>query len=576
MRRSWTLLVPVLLAGCGPHARTLPAPWAGAFPAEWRFASPREPVLGRYTMVSSDHPIASAVGVDVLRRGGNAIDAAVAVAFALAVVHPQAGNLGGGGFLVYRAADGRAYALDYRETAPAAATRNMYLDAAGNMTDRSLTGALASGVPGSVAGLAEMHRRFGRLPWKDDVAPAIALARDGFVVDTPRAESFAGRDGEPRLRLFPTSVAAFLPGGRPPAAGDTLRQPDLVRTLELIADSGAGAFYEGAIADQIVAQMRASGGIITRADLAAYRARWRAPIEDTYRGWRVISMPPPSSGGVVLAEILNVLEGYRPLPAFGTAPLLHLEIEAMRRAFTDRNRFLGDPDYVSMPIARLLSKAYAAQLRAAILPDRATPSSAMPPIVEGRETTHYSIVDQEGNAATVTTTLNNSFGSALVVGGAGFLLNDEMDDFAAKPGAPNMFGLVQGEANAIAPGKRMLSAMTPTVVLDPQGRLALVVGSPGGPTIITAVLQVISNILDHGMTLAQAVAAPRIHHQALPDSIQWEPGGVAPDARQALEAMGYAFRQRPGYLADVNAVLVTPTGLQGVADPRRGGGAAGW
>jgi len=574
MPRASALLLAALLAGCGTQGVSPRASWNGAFPAGWQFAAPRPPVVGRYTMVSSDHPLASAVGVDVLRRGGNAIDAAVAVGLALAVVHPQAGNLAGGGFLVYRAADGRSFSLDYRETAPAAATRDMYLDSTGALTDQSLTGALASGVPGSVAGLVEMHRRFGRLPWREVVAPAIALARDGFVLDQHRAEVFTA--SEERLRRFPSTVAAFFAAGGRPAAGDTLRQPDLARTLELIADSGAAAFYRGSIADRIVAQMQRSGGIITREDLARYEPKWREPIRATYRGWHIISMPPPSSGGVTLTEMLNVLEGYHPLPAFGSAQLLHLQIEAMRRAFTDRNRYLGDPDFVAMPIERLTSKAYAEQLRHDIDPGRATPSTAMPAIIEGRETTHYSIVDQEGNAAAVTTTLNDNFGSALVVDSAGFLLNDEMDDFAAKPGTPNLFGLVQGEANAIQPGRRMLSAMTPTLVLDSKDRLAMVVGSPGGPTIITAVLQVISNILDQRMTLSQAVSAPRIHHQGLPDSVQWEPDGITADERRALEAMGHVFRQRPTHLADVNAVLITPHRLEGFADPRRGGGAAGW
>jgi gamma-glutamyltranspeptidase/glutathione hydrolase len=574
MPKPSALLLAMLVTGCGARGVSPRPSWNGSFPAGWRFAAPRPPVLGRYTMVASDHPLASAVGVDVLRHGGNAIDAAVAVAFALAVVHPQAGNLAGGGFLVYRAADGRTFSLDFRETAPAAATRDMYLDSSGAQTGKSLTGALASGVPGSVAGLAAMHRRFGRLPWGELVAPAVALARDGFVVDRPRAEVFAA--SVERLRRFPSTVAAFFGAGGPPVAGDTLRQPDLARTLALIADSGAAPFYRGSIADRIVAQMRRSGGIITHEDLAHYEPKWREPIRATYRGWQIVSMPPPSSGGVTLTEMLNILEGFGSLPAFGSATLLHLEIEAMRRAFTDRNRYLGDPDFVTMPIAQLTSKAYADQLRRGIDPSRATPSSAMPAIVEGRETTHYSIVDQEGNAAAVTTTLNDNFGSALVVDSAGFLLNDEMDDFAAKPGTPNLFGLVQGEANAIQPGKRMLSAMTPTIVLDSRDRLAMVVGSPGGPTIITAVLQVITNILDQRMTLAQAVSAPRIHHQGLPDSVQWEPNGLTPDERRALEATGYVFRERPGYLADVNAVLVTRHGLEGFADPRRGGGAAGW
>jgi len=558
-------LLALLLAACGRNAGTI-------LPAGWRYASPPAPVVGQHAMVVSEHPISSAVGAEILRRGGNAIDAAVAVGFAQAVVNPRAGNIGGGGFLVYRRADGEAFALDYREAAPAAASRDMYLDSLGNLTDRSVIGALAAGVPGTVAGLWEMHRRFGRLPWRDLVAPAIALARE-HVVDSARATVIRrNREG---LARFPTSVAIYLPGGEPPAPGDTLHQSDLARTLERIAEHGADGFYQGETADLVVAQMRRSGGILTKADLAGYHALWRDPVVTTYRGWRIVAMPPSSSGGVTLAEILNILEGYR-LPAFGTAKLMHLEIEAMRRAFTDRNRYLGDPAFVTMPLDRLTSKVYAAELRNGISRSRATPSSAMPAVVEGSHTTHYSIVDPEGNAAAITTTLNDNFGCKLVVGGAGFLLNDEMDDFAAKPGAPNMFGLVQGEANAIQPGKRMLSAMTPTIVLNPQGRLELVVGAPGGPTIITAVFQVISNVIDHDMSLADAVYAPRIHHQALPDSLQWEPDGIAPAERQKLEAMGHVLRARPGYMALINAIRVTPRGIEGVSDPRTTGAAVGF
>jgi gamma-glutamyltranspeptidase/glutathione hydrolase len=575
MPRRRALLLAMLAAGCGAPNAGPRTTWTGAFPSVWRYRTPPAPVAGRYAMVVSDHALASAVGVGVLRRGGNAIDAAVAVAFALAVVHPRAGNIGGGGFLVYRAADGRAYALDFRETAPAAARADMYLDAAGNPAGGSVTGARAVGVPGSVAGLAEMHRRFGRLPWPELIAPAVALARYGAVVDAHRAAAYNDTVVR-RLRLFPTSVAALLPGGRPPQVGDTLRQPDLARTLAAIADSGPAVFYRGHVAEQIVAQMHRSGGLIALADLRDYRARWRAPLETTYRGWRIIGMPPPSSGGVTVAEILNILEASGPLPPFGSAALTHLQLEAMRRAFTDRNRYLGDPDFVAMPIARLTSRAYAAALFRGVDFNRATPSSAMPSVDEGQHTTHFSVVDPEGNAAAITTTLNDDFGSALVVGGAGFLLNDEMDDFTSKPGAPNLYGLVQGEANAIAPGKRMLSAMAPTIVLDPLGRLALVTGSPGGPRIISAVAQVISNVIDHRMTLGQAVAAPRIHHQGLPDSVYWEGGGLTPDQRRVLVAMGYRFRARPIFIGDVNTVLASPRGLEGLADPRRGGGAAGW
>ena len=484
MLRIGALLLAFLAAGCGAPAAGFRASSDQAFPDGWRYQAPPVPVAGRWAMVVSDHPAASAVGVEVLRRGGNAIDAAVAVAFALAVVHPRAGNIGGGGFLVYRAADGRAYALDYREMAPAAARADMYVGASGPFGG-SVTGARAAGVPGSVAGLAEMHRRFGRLPWRDLIAPAIGLARDGVVLDAHRAASYNDTVMR-RLRLFPSSVAALLPGGRRPREGDTLRLPDLARTLAAVADSGPDVFYRGRVAEQIVAEMHRSGGIITLADLASYRARWRQPLETTYRGWQVFGMPPPSSGGVTLAEILNILEASGPLPRYGSAALMHLEIEAMRRAFTDRNTALGDPDFVAMPVAKLTSKPYAAALAHGVDDNRATPTGEVPAVDEGQHTTHYSVVDPEGNAAAVTTTLNDDFGSALVVGGAGFLLNDEMDDFTSKPGAPNLYGLVQGKANAIAPGKRMLSAMAPTIVLDPAGRLALVTGSPGGPRIITA------------------------------------------------------------------------------------------
>lgn len=539
-------------------------------------------------MVATEDPISSQVGADVMRRGGNAIDAAVAVSFAHQVVNPRAGNIGGGGFLLYRTADGAVYALDYREKAPAASSRNMYLDSAGNLTNASSLGAKAAGVPGAVAGLWAMHQRFGRLAWRDLIAPAIGLARDGHTIDSARAAFIANAS---RLRRFPSSAAIYYPGGRPLASGTQWRQPDLARTLQLIADSGLSGFYRGRTADLIVAEMRRSGGIISRADLAAYQPAWREPIRIPYRGWTILSMPPSSSGGVTMAEMLNILEGYR-MPAFGTAQLLHLETEAMRRAFTDRNRFLGDPDFVQMPLDRLLSKQYAAQMRSQIDLRRATPSLSLPPIVEGTETTHFSIVDEAGNAASVTTTLNDSFGCGLVVTGAGFLLNNEMDDFAAKPGAPNDYGLVQGEANAIAPGKRMLSAMTPSILLNRDGRLELVVGAPGGPRIITAVMQVISNIIDHRMDLNMAVSAPRIHHQALPDSIRWEHGGVTPEARRELEAMGHHFYTFPAGSrncqtipafassgcnnAVIQAVRVTPRGLEGFTDPRIPSRAAGY
>ncbi len=580
-------LLPLLLIITACSSRSPRSDYAPS--ASWAFAAPDSAVTGAHAMVATEHPLSSQVGADIMRRGGNAIDAAVAVSFAHLVVNPRAGNIGGGGFLLYRTADGAMYALDYREKAPAAATRDMFLDSAGNLTTASSVGAKAAGVPGSVAGLWAMHQRFGHLPWKDLVAPAIALARDGHVVDSTRAEFIANAR---RLARFPGSAAIFLPGGHPLAAGTMWRQPDLARTLQLIADSGANGFYRGRTADLIVAEMQRGGGIITRADLAAYQPAWREPIRVNYRGWTVYSMPPSSSGGVTMALTLNILEGWRNLPPSGSAQLLHIETEAMRRAFTDRNRYLGDPDFVRMPLPQLLSKEYAATLRRQIDLRHATPSSEMPPIVEGTETTHYSIVDTAGNAVAMTTTLNDSFGNAVTVTGAGFLLNDEMDDFAAKPGAPNDYGLIQGEQNAIAPNKRMLSAMTPAIVLNPAGRLELVVGAPGGPRIISAVTQVISNIIDHHMSLTEAVRAPRIHHQALPDSIRWENNGISADARRELEAMGHHFYAhpagnrgcdtRPPYAAAscnnavIEAVRVTERGLEGYTDPRIPSRAAGW
>ncbi len=577
LRRLW--LGSVLLAACAPAPSAPPEPTATRPPANmptgWPLFARTKADTAPSGMVVSGSPIASAVGAEILKQGGNAVDAAVGVAFALAVVHPEAGNIGGGGFMVLRFADGKVAALDYRETAPAKASRDMYLDAQGKLTDQSLNGHLAAGVPGSVAGLAEAQRRYGKLTWARVVAPAVRLARDGFLVDEFRTRSIAGSAG--RLRRFPASRAQFLPGGEPPKPGTTFKQPDLAATLQAIADSGAAAFYQGRIADLIVKEMQRGGGMITTEDLLAYRPVWRDPITIKYRGYTIYSMPPSSSGGVTMAEALNVLEGYDPLPEFGSAPYVHLLAEAMRRAFMDRNQYLGDPAFVRMPLDRLLSKKYAAELRGQIDPDHATPT---PPFVsstrEGTSTTHYSVVDAAGNAASVTTTLNSSYGSAVTVTGAGFLLNNEMDDFAAAPGKPNQYGLVQGEANAIQPGKRMLSAMTPSIVVDPQGRLRMVLGSPGGPTIITSVTQVIVNVLDHHMSLADAVAVTRIHHQALPDVINYERGGLLPATVAALRRMGHEVDERSGYQGDIAAIERRGSVWIGVPDPRRGGGAAGY
>src|SRR5437867_3871961 len=562
-------------SGGGGSAAPVEAVVSGAplLPPEWGLAGRAKATTGARAMVVSGHPLASEVGIEVLKQGGNAVDAAVAVGFALAVVLPEAGNIGGGGFIVYRDTTGRVRALDYREMAPGAATRDMYVDLTGNPTAHSLTGHLASGVPGSVAGMYEAWKSAGRLPWAKVLAPAIRFAHE-HTLDAARSRSIA--DEADRLALFPASARQFLVDGHAPAPGARFRQPELARTLQLIADSGPSAFYQGQIADLIAAEMQRGHGLITKEDLKRYQPKWRTPVQISYRGYTIYSMPPASSGGVTMGEILNIMEGYDTLPPFGSAGYVHLEVEAMRRAFMDRNHWLGDPDFVDMPLERLLSKSYAAELRAQILPDRATPT---PPVArsgnEGPETTHYSIVDPDGNAVAVTTTLNGGFGSAVTVAGAGFLLNNEMDDFTTAPGKPNMYGLIQGDANAIAPGKRMLSAMTPSIVLDRDGRLFMVVGTPGGPTIINSVYQVIVNVVDHGMSLAEAVAAPRVHQQALPDVIAYERGGLAQGTLDGLHAMGYRLREW-GRMGDIAAIQRTAAGWVGVADPRRGGGAAGY
>lgn len=573
-------LILGLVSGCGRTPSTGPVPAAipeakvGINPA-WPYAGKARVAVGGQAMVVSGSPIASDVGRDILRAGGNAVDAAVAVGFTLAVVHPEAGNIGGGGFMVFRMADGTTAALDYRETAPGRATHDMYLDRRGDPTALSDKGPLAAGVPGSVAGLLEAHRRFGRLPLASVIAPAIRLAEEGFIVDEYRSRSIDGYRAW--LYTFPASRRYFLPeNGQAPAPGSRWTQADLGRTLEAIRDRGRDGFYAGWVADSIVAEMERGGGLIAHEDLAGYRALWREPVQISYRGHTIYSMPPASSGGVTLGLILNILEGYGKLPPFGSPDLLHREAEAMRRAFTDRNTYLGDPAFVQMPLARLLSKDYATRLRGEIDPGHATPTPPFDPSLrDGHSTTHYSVVDSAGNAVSCTTTLNDSYGSAVAVSGAGFLLNDEMDDFTTAPGRPNGYGLIQGEANAIQPGKRMLSAMTPSIVLDPSGHLFMVVGTPGGPTIITQVYHVISNVIDHGMSLADAVAAPRMHHQALPDSMRVERDGFQPGTLAALRSMGHSIETR-GRWGDVEAILRTPHGWEGVSDPRLGGGGSGY
>ncbi|MEP6590341.1 MAG: gamma-glutamyltransferase [Gemmatimonadota bacterium] len=570
LRRFWLVPCALLLAIV---PTTLPAQQPTVLPSSWKFAGKARVAEGRHAMVASGSPIASAVGRDIMKRGGNAVDAAVAVGFALTVVHSQAGNIGGGGFMMIRTRDGRSFALDYRETAPAKATRDMYLDAKGEPSDKSVYGSLAAGVPGSVAGMLEAHRRFGKLPLAKVIAPAIRLAAEGYLVDDYRSRSFRGAIDQ--LKKYESSARVFLVDGKEPQAGTIFKQPDLARTLRAIRDHGRDGFYKGWVADSIVAQMQRDGGIISAADLSGYQAKWRTPIKIDYRGFTIWSMPPSSSGGVTLAMILNVMEGFGPLPPFGSTALLHREAEAMRRAFSDRNRFLGDPDFEHLDLPWLLSKAHADSLRNSIDLAHATPTPPFDPSIrDGSSTTHYSVVDAQGNAVSTTTTLNNSYGAHVVVSGAGFLLNDEMDDFATAPGKPNMYGLVQGEINAIKPGKRMLSAMTPSIVVNPRGTLEMVVGTPGGPTIITQVYHVISNYIDHHMSLADAISAPRLHHQALPDRIQLEAGGFSDAVMDSLRAMGHQIRLGGG--GDVEGIVRVGRLWQGVSDPRLGGGPSGY
>ena len=516
-------------------------------------------------------------GASVLAQGGNAVDAAVATAFALAVTHPDAGNLGGGGFMIVRTPSGEVTTYDYRETAPLKSTRTMYLGADGTI-DRRLTAAgyLAPGVPGTVRGLELAHKRFGKLPWKQVVAPAVALAEGGF----PLSPSLAGslnRELQANMARFPASVAAYgKPDGGPWAAGDRLVLPDLAKTLRAIADDGANAFYTGWIADRIAEDMEANGGLISKADLASYKAKERAPVRGTYRGYEIVSIPPPSSGGVALIEMLNILEPYK-LKDQGllTAPAIHLQIEAMRRAYLDRARQLGDTDFVTVPIAELTSKAHAISVAASISLDKASSSLELGKDIvtihaqapEPDETTHFSVMDRAGMAVTSTYTLEGGFGSHVVVRGAGFLLNNEMGDFNKKPGDTNAGGDIGTPANLIDPGKRMLSSMTPAMVVK-DGKVVLVTGSPGGRTIINTVLSVVLGVTEYGLTGRQAVDTARIHHQWLPDRASIEQGGVSPEVLAALKAKGHEVRIG-GRQGDAHSIWVAPDGTPyGVNDRR--------
>jgi gamma-glutamyltranspeptidase / glutathione hydrolase len=537
-----TTAATTLAATVVAAASFLAAVVAGA--PEAALAASAAPVGGANGMVASGHRLASEVGADILRQGGNAVDAAVAVGYALAVVFPAAGNIGGGGFMTIQFADGRKTFVDFREKAPLAATATMYQDAEGNVVPGlSTRGYLAVGVPGSVAGLEAARERFGTMPRDRLLAPAITLASQGFVLDQGDVDSINTAASD--LANDPAAAAIFLKQGKQPyKAGDLLVQADLAKSLSLIARDGADAFYKGAIGEAIAKASHDNKGILDMADFERYKVRELKPVECDYRGYHIASAPPPSSGGVIICEILNILEGY-PMGELGfhSAKSVHYMVEAMRHAYVDRNSYLGDPEFVKNPLGRLLDKGYAEKIRAAIDPEKAGDSKALRPGVpphEGTQTTHYSIVDKNGNAVAVTYTLNDWFGARVVAPGTGILLNDEMDDFTAKPGVPNLYGLVQGEANAISPGKTPLSSMSPTIV-SKDGKPVMVIGSPGGSRIITITLEAIINVIDYGMDVQEAIDAPRIHHQWLPETVSLERFALSPDTRRMLEGMGYAF-----------------------------------
>ena len=563
MRRSLSLFLALLLPLVLLLARAVP------------LNASRQPLRARHGMVVAMEATAADVGVSVLEKGGNAVDAAVAVGFALAVTHPFAGNLGGGGYMLIRMADGRTTFIDFRERAPEKASRNMYLDAKGALTKDSIEGWRSSGVPGTVRGFEIAVSKYGKKKWAENMAPAVELASKGFPVSYALAE---GLKESRNLASSPESKRILQKNGAFYDVGEKLVQPDLAQTLERISKNGANEFYEGETAKRFAEEMAKNGGLISLSDLKNYKAIERTPLTGKYHNYTIITSPPSSSGGIALLEMLGILEGsgYEK-GGSGSASAIHYAAEAMRRAYADRNEYVGDPAFVKVPIAGLLDPAYLARLRASIDPERATPSDSVRPGKpigsERMETTHYSVVDGEGNAVAVTYTLNGGFGNGITVPGLGFLLNNEMDDFASKPGTPNMFGLVQGEANAIQPGKRPLSSMTPTIVLK-DGKLFMTAGAPGGSRISTAVLQVILNVLDFGMNVQDAIDAPRFHHQWQPDKLSLEPG-ISPDTVALLKSRGYDVDYAPGVvLAQVAAIVSDGGWLQGGSDGRSAAGKA--
>lgn len=552
-------------------------------------AATREPVRAKHGMVASTSGIASEVGVEVLKQGGNAVDAAIAVAFALAVTYPAAGNLGGGGFMMIRLNDGRTTAIDYREMAPARATRDIYLDKQGKLIEGeggSVLGYRSVGVPGTVRGMELALKKYGsgKLTWAQLIEPSRKLASEGFTVPYSLARSL--KSSGDLLGRYAESKRVYLKDGTFLGESETFKQPELAGTFARLQKGGANEFYTGETARLIVRDMEANNGLITMRDMNNYIAKERVPLRTTYRGYEIVSMPPPSSGGAVLIQMLNILEGYD-LPKMNaySSERYHFVVEAMRRAFADRAEYMGDADFVKVPITGLINKEYAKNQRATIDLSRASTSQKIkagkPSAYESEDTTHFTVVDKDGNCVSNTYTLNNSYGSGVTARGTGVLLNNEMDDFAAKPGEPNMYGLIQGEANAVAPMKRPLSAMTPTFVLLPKeqgGKLWFATGSPGGPTIINTVLQTILNVIDGKMNIQQAIDAPRFHHQWLPDQIVYEPMSVSSDTLKALEARGHKLVNRPRYMGDSHAIMIDPqTGVRlGASDSRNDGASIGY
>ncbi|WP_130832392.1 gamma-glutamyltransferase [[Erwinia] mediterraneensis] len=567
---GWLLVTGCLLCGGASAAPASVPPVSYGVEADTF-----HPVKEQHGMVSSVDALATRVGVDILKQGGNAVDAAVAVGFALAVTHPQAGNLGGGGFMLLRTAAGRTTTIDFREMAPAGASRDMFLDKQGNADSKlSLTSHLASGTPGTVAGFALAVQKYGTLPLARLLEPAIRLARDGFVINDALANDLKTY-GKEVLLSHPASKAIFFKAdGTPYQKGERLVQKNLARSLQLIAEQGAAAFYQGKIADEIAAEMAAHGGLISKADLTAYRAVERQPVSGTYHGYELFSMPPPSSGGIHIVQILNILENFDLAKmGFGSADAIQVMAEAEKYAYADRSEYLGDPDFVKVPWQALTSKAYAKSLAQQIDLQQARPSSAIKPgnlaPYESNQTTHFSVVDQRGNAVAVTYTLNTNFGSGIVAGNSGILMNNQMDDFSAKPGTPNVYGLVGGDANAIQPAKRPLSSMSPTIVVK-EGKAWLVTGSPGGSRIITTVLQMVVNSIDFGMNVAEATNAPRFHHQWLPDQLRVEKG-FSPDTLRLLESRGQHV-QVEAAMGSTQSIMIAPDGtLYGASDPRSPG-----